>query len=127
MDSAWRSRVPRTLIGAPLGLGLATLPGCAFLNTLLKTAENKDASDGGGETVQVMPRQVEDFITNRRGHGPASRIGGGGLERPIDVQFDRTGTTMYLLDFGVMTVPALPNARKDSGVLWRVTRTAETP
>ena len=35
-----------------------------------------------------------------RGQGPASKVGGRGIERPIDVKFDRTGQVMYVLDFG---------------------------
>ena len=49
-------------------------------------------------------------------------MGGGGLERPIDVKFDRTGKVMYVLDFGIMTVPAAPAPRRGTGVLWRITR-----
>lgn len=83
-------------------------------------------SPKGFKVVRVDPAtgKVEDFLSNKAGQGPASKIGGGGLERPIDVHFDRPGEAMYVLDFGIMTMPALPNPRKDSGVLWRVTRAA---
>jgi glucose/arabinose dehydrogenase len=64
---------------------------------------------------------VRDFLTNR-GVGPASKIGGHGLERPIDVKFDRTGQVMYVLDFGVMTMPAVPSPKPRTGVLWRITK-----
>jgi glucose/arabinose dehydrogenase len=64
---------------------------------------------------------VRDFLTNR-GRGPASKVGGNGLERPIDVKFDRTGKVMYVLDFGIMTTPAAPSPKKGTGVLWRVTK-----
>jgi hypothetical protein len=56
------------------------------------------------------------------GQGPASKVAGHGLERPIDVKFDRTGKVMYVLDFGIMTTPAAPSPKKDTGVLWRITR-----
>jgi hypothetical protein len=29
---------------------------------------------------------------------------------------------MYVVDFGVMTTPLVPNPRKRTGVLWRITR-----
>jgi hypothetical protein len=43
----------------------------------------------------------------------AARQCGGGLERPVAVRFDPGGTSLYVVDFGVMTVsphgPALNN------------------
>lgn len=73
--------------------------------------------------VNAANGQVSDFAVNRAGRpGPASKVGGGGLERPLDVQFDRTGEAMYVVDFGVITTPLIPNPRKRTGVLWRITR-----
>ena len=71
--------------------------------------------------VDTDSGEVQDFLTNRR-PGPASKVGGHGLERPIDVKFDRTGKVMYVLDFGIMTMPAVPAPERHTGVLWRVTR-----
>jgi len=82
-------------------------------------------SPPGFKVVRVNPAngQVTDFAVNRGGRpGPASKVGGGGLERPLDVQFDRTGKSMYVVDFGVITTPLVPNPRKRTGVLWRITR-----
>jgi glucose/arabinose dehydrogenase len=79
----------------------------------------------GYKVVRVDPSsgRVTDFAVNRASApGPASKVGGGGLERPIDIQFDRSGSAMYILDFGVLTTPLVPNPRKNTGVLWRVTR-----
>ncbi|HYF36048.1 MAG TPA: hypothetical protein VD994_12210, partial [Prosthecobacter sp.] len=79
----------------------------------------------GYKVVRVDPGsgRVVDFAVNRtRERGPASKVGGGGLERPVDVQFDRTGREMYVLDFGVITTPLIPNPREGTGVLWRVRR-----
>ena len=82
----------------------------------------------GFKVVQVDIRTgvIEDFAANRRAqNGPASKIGGGGLERPLAVRFDPAGKALYIVDFGVVThlnkgaVP-FPN----SGALWRVTREA---
>lgn len=79
----------------------------------------------GYKVVRVDPAtgRVTDFAVNRGGRpGPASKVGGGGLERPTDVQFDRSGAAMYVVDFGVITTPLIPNPRARTGVLWRITR-----
>ena len=33
-----------------------------------------------------------------------------------------TGEAMFVVDFGVITTPLIPNPRKRTGVLWRITR-----
>ena len=69
-----------------------------------------------------MPRatQVTDSAVNAAaGRVPVSKVGGGGSIRPLDVQFDRTGEAMYVVGFGVITTPLIPNPRKKTGVLWR--------
>jgi glucose/arabinose dehydrogenase len=75
--------------------------------------------------VDVGTGVVEDFAVNRGPtHGPASWLGGGGLERPVAARFDPGGTALYVVDFGVLLVrggQAVPQPR--TGVLWRVTRT----
>lgn len=73
--------------------------------------------------VNVGTGSITTFAHNRAAApGPASHVGGGGLERPIDIQFDRSGNAMYVVDFGVMTIPAIPNPHRATGVLWRITR-----
>ena len=48
---------------------------------------------------------------------------GGGLERPIAVRFSPDGTSLYVVDFGVMTVGERgPQPKPETGVLWRITR-----
>jgi glucose/arabinose dehydrogenase len=79
----------------------------------------------GFKVVRVDPKtgRVEDFAVNRRDKGPASRVGGGGLERPVAARFDPSGETLYIVDFGVMTVgPQGPQPRQETGVLWRIRR-----
>jgi glucose/arabinose dehydrogenase len=67
---------------------------------------------------------VHDFATNRKKAGPASAQEGGGLERPIAVRFDPSGDALYVVDFGVLAMSdSGPSVRKNSGVLWRITRT----
>lgn len=79
----------------------------------------------GFKVVRVNPVNgvIEDFAVNKGKHdGPASLLGTGGLERPVDVRFDNTGNVLYVLDFGVMTVGKKPEPRRAMGVLWRVVR-----
>jgi glucose/arabinose dehydrogenase len=73
--------------------------------------------------VDVERGVIEDFLVNRAGAGPASLVGGGGLERPVAARFDPDGEALYVVDFGVMLVTdAGPVPVPGTGVLWRVTR-----
>lgn len=86
--------------------------------------------------VDVATGVIEDFAVNAgRMNGPASRIGGRGLERPVAARFDPTGQALYVVDFGVMTVgqggkvrlpwskkAATSEPRKGTGVLWKITK-----
>ncbi|HKP94211.1 MAG TPA: glucose dehydrogenase [Fibrobacteria bacterium] len=77
----------------------------------------------GFKVVRVdMGRGVaEDFAVNRKGLGPASKLGTGGLERPVSLRFSPDGKSLYVVDFGVMTVSKDgPEARQRTGVLWRI-------
>lgn len=85
----------------------------------------------GYKVVRVDPATgvIHEFAVNRGGrNGPASWLERGGLERPIDVQFDPAGTALYVVDFGVMTMSDKgPNPRLGTGVLWRITREGAAP
>jgi glucose/arabinose dehydrogenase len=74
--------------------------------------------------VNTGDGRVEDFAANRaETYGPASKVGGAGLERPVAVRFDPGGAALYIVDFGVMTMSEKgPEPRPGTGVLWRVTR-----
>lgn len=79
----------------------------------------------GFKVSRVDPEtgRIEDFAVNRRDKGPASRVGGGGLERPVAARFDPSGESLYVVDFGVMTVDRTgPKPRPETGVLWRIVR-----
>jgi glucose/arabinose dehydrogenase len=79
----------------------------------------------GFRVVRVDPATgiVEDFALNRAGKGPASRVGGGGLERPVALRFSPDGTALYVVDFGVMlTREEGQFPVPGTGVLWRITR-----
>lgn len=77
--------------------------------------------------VDVNRGVTEDFAVNRESpNGPASLHGDGGLERPIAVRFSPAGNSLYIVDFGAVTVSgkgARPLRR--SGVLWRVWKEKE--
>jgi glucose/arabinose dehydrogenase len=74
--------------------------------------------------VDVTSGRIEDFLVNRGDkNGPATRIGGAGLERPVSVRFDPAGNALYVVDFGVMLMDRTgPKPREGTGVVWRVTR-----
>jgi glucose/arabinose dehydrogenase len=80
----------------------------------------------GFKVVRVDPHTgvIEDFAVNRgERNGPASAIGGGGLERPVAVRFDPPGTALYVVDFGVMTMGEHgPVPRPETGAVWRIRR-----
>ena len=81
----------------------------------------------GFKVVRVDPATgvCEDFMVSRGDEsGPASLVGGHGLERPIATRFDRTGTALYVVDFGVLRQDhkgAHPVER--TGALWKIERT----
>lgn len=88
----------------------------------------KVLSPVGFKVVRVDPSTgiVHDFAVNRgKTNGPASRLKTGGLERPVAARFNNSGTVLYVVDFGVMTVGDDPQPMRGTGVLWRITRTVE--
>jgi glucose/arabinose dehydrogenase len=74
--------------------------------------------------VNVENGAVEDFAVNKgRKSGPASLLGGGGLERPLAARFSLDGSALYVADFGVMTMSqAGPNPVRGTGVIWKISR-----
>ncbi|MDD9207929.1 hypothetical protein PU560_15845 [Georgenia sp. 10Sc9-8] len=72
--------------------------------------------------VDVEAGTAQDFFHNAS-PGPASAVGGGGLERPVDCKFSPDGRSLYVLDFGVARVAqSHMEAYAHTGVLWRITR-----
>jgi hypothetical protein len=41
-------------------------------------------------------------VNKGRKSGPASKVGGGGLERPVAARFNPQGDVLYVVDFGIM-------------------------
>jgi len=68
---------------------------------------------------------IEDFAVNRSpANGPASRLGSGGLERPVAVHFSPDGRALYVVDFGILMQKPDTSPVQGTGVLWRITREA---
>jgi glucose/arabinose dehydrogenase len=99
-------------------------------------AQFGDMSPGVGTTfapvgfkvlrVDVTTGVIDVFATNKGDkNGPASKIGGGGLERPVAVRFDPSGDALYVVDFGIMTIGEQgPQPRLGTGTIWRITKEA---
>lgn len=89
----------------------------------------KVESPVGYRVVRVEPLTgvVHGFASNYANDvGPASFVGGAGLERPVAARFGPDGESLYVVDFGVMTVTEKgPRPRLGTGVLWRITREAQ--
>lgn len=76
------------------------------------------------DRVDVNTGQIESFAVNRgEESGPASKLGTGGLERPIAARFNNDQSALYVVDFGVLTMEGKrPRPREQTGVLWRIVR-----
>jgi len=72
--------------------------------------------------VNLEDGVIEDFAVNRGSkNGPASKVGGGGLERPVAARFNPAGDALFVVDFGVMTHEKKgAKPVKGTGVLWRI-------
>lgn len=74
--------------------------------------------------VNVNTGVVRDFAVNKgKRNGPASWLKKGGLERPISVKFDPSGTALYVVDFGTIAVNkngVMP--QKGTGAIWKITK-----
>ncbi len=79
----------------------------------------------GFKVVRVDPLRgvVHDFAVNDvKNNGPASYLNSGGLERPVAVRFTPDGNSLYIVDFGVLSVGADgPVPRENTGRVWKVT------
>ncbi|HEY0709292.1 MAG TPA: hypothetical protein VGG33_20950 [Polyangia bacterium] len=80
----------------------------------------------GFKIVRVDPETgtVTDFAVNRGGqNGPASLLKSGGLERPVAVRFARDGASLYVVDFGVLTMDEKgSHPVRGTGCVWRIVR-----
>lgn len=76
--------------------------------------------------VDVTKGTTEDFAVNKgRKNGPASKIGGGGLERPVSVRFNPSADALYVIDFGAMPHDAKgAKPQQGTGVIWKISKGA---
>ncbi|MCK6548740.1 PQQ-dependent sugar dehydrogenase [Myxococcota bacterium] len=76
--------------------------------------------------VDVATGVIADFAVNRAdASGPASKLGLGGLERPVALRFDPSGRTLFVVDFGELVVDGHTlTPRPKTGVLWAIRRVA---
>lgn len=74
--------------------------------------------------VDTQTGRIEDFAVNRvDSTGPASKVGGKGLERPLAVRFNPAGDALYVVDFGVLLQDKQgAKPQKGTGVVWKITR-----
>lgn len=80
----------------------------------------------GFKVVRVNTRNgvIHDFAVNRsKKNGPASWVGGSGLERPLSVKFTPDGRELYVVDFGILKMTKEgPEPQTGTGVIWKITR-----
>ena len=74
--------------------------------------------------VDVKSGAIHEFAVNKgKTNGPASRLGTGGLERPVAARFTPDGSALYVVDFGVMLHDKSgAKPQQGTGVLWRITK-----
>lgn len=74
--------------------------------------------------VNINDGVIRDFATNKgKRNGPATWLNKGGLERPVSVRFSPDGSSLYIVDFGIMKVTEQgPQPQINTGVVWRVTK-----
>ena len=67
---------------------------------------------------------VRDFATNKgKRNGPASWLEKGGLERPVSAKFNRAGSALYIVDFGILKATAEGNLPQTAtGMIWKITK-----
>ncbi|WP_242920909.1 PQQ-dependent sugar dehydrogenase [Pontibacter liquoris] len=75
--------------------------------------------------VDVHTGEITDFAVNKgKENGPASKLGTGGLERPVAARFSPDGQSLYIVDFGVMKVTEKKSEpQQKTGVIWKIMRT----
>jgi len=89
----------------------------------LNSPRKKDLDNGFKVMkVDVNTGEGEAFFQNKR-PGPASYYGSGGIERPVDCKFSADGKSLYVLDFGHVTVTGgFMLSYAHTGVLWKITK-----
>lgn len=74
------------------------------------------------QQVNITTGEVTDFIYNES-NMPSSVNNTGGLERPLQLEWSNDGESLYIVDFGVVTIDDVGmNAQPFTGVLWKVSK-----
>jgi glucose/arabinose dehydrogenase len=103
-------------------------PGQAFVAEFgdMSPDVGKVVSPVGFDVVRVdlETGAIEQFARNEGEQlGPASRIGGRGLERPIAVRFEPGERALYVVDFGILRMTDQgPDPEPGTGRLWRIVK-----
>jgi hypothetical protein len=75
--------------------------------------------------VNTETGAIFDFLVNKKGYAPASKLNTRGIERPVAVRFTPDGESLYIVDFGVMlTSEKGPVPVEKTGVIWKVSKSA---
>ena len=76
------------------------------------------------DTPQIIAGRFRvECEIGRGGMGTVYRASHLGLERPVAARFDRSGNSLYVVDFGTLTTAGdKSHPLKNTGVLWRITR-----
>ena len=74
--------------------------------------------------VNVETGVIRDFAANKgKRNGPASWLEKGGFERPLSVKFDRSGTNLYVVDFGILrTDKEGSHPQVKTGMIWKIVK-----
>lgn len=74
--------------------------------------------------VNIDNGVINEFASNRgKRNGPASWLKKGGLERPVSVKFDKPGTALYVVDFGILkTDDKGSHPQTKTGMIWKITK-----
>jgi len=114
------------------GIDFSTNPAFGFRNWAFVAefgdpapASRKVPSPVGFKVVRVNPDDgtIEEFAVNRGANGPASRLHTHGLERPVGVRFSPDGSSLYVVDFGVLAMDGKgAHPQPGTGVVWKISR-----
>lgn len=93
-----------------------------------------DPNSTGYSVIRIDPatKEVQPFLSNRQ-PGPAGMeyVSTAGPRRPVEVKFSPDGTTLYVVDIGVIHgdvagAGPFPQPVPGTGVIWRITKDGTT-
>lgn len=101
--------------------------GQAFVAQLgdITPISGKTISPVGYKVVRVDTEtgEIVDFATNKKPGPATAHPNSGGFQRPVAVAFSPDGTSLYVVDFGVLAVnPIGFSPEEESGSIWKISR-----